>query len=155
LVGSEVTNGAGPSWDRVAALAALAAVESTSTRVSAAEVAASFGSTSCDSLSEVTSSGPSSNSPVMICAGGAGAADVTVMKGSGTTGCSAVPASSPGDAVIGGFFSIAATVSAVSAGREPVSPARRRANVSSFSAGTSMVCGTRRGAEMRSIDTMM
>ena len=45
--------------------------------------------------------------------------------------------------------------SRVGAGRAPVSPASRFAKVSSSSTGTSMVCGTTRGAEMRSIETMM
>ena len=80
--------------------------------------------------------------------GGWGAAGIEVAATGGVTatGCPAAPVSR---------LLAAATGSTVSTGRVPVSPARRLAKVSSLSAGTSMVCGTMRGAAMRSIDTMM
>jgi len=96
--------------------------------------------------SAVTSSGPSTRS-LLDAAAGAGLSGSMMM-----TGCSPEPTSVLALAAAPLSIVIA---SGVSAGRVPVSPARRFANVSSLRIGTSMVCGTRRGAEIFSIDTMM
>ena len=116
---------------------------------------ASFNAGNDGMESSVTSIGPSSNSPVDIGAGaGRRSADSAAAGAAGAAGAggATAPAGS-GMAVTGSAF--AAIDATFSAGRVPVSPASRFANVSSLSAGTSMVSGITRGAEMRSMETMM
>jgi hypothetical protein len=89
-----------------------------------------------------------------ICAFGSGLAGAAGETGAGAAGAGG--ATTPADSGIAVTGSAFATIDATfSAGRVPVSPASRFANVSSLSAGTSMVSGITRGAEMRSMETMM
>src|SRR6188508_1173227 len=116
--------------------------------------------------SSVTSIGPSSNSPVDIGASGgefvddgagiageAGSpdpAETDAAKTDATTGdVAAATTGSAGAPAGSAFASMAAIAARFNAGRVPVSPASRLANVSSLSTGTSMVSGITRGAEMR------
>ena len=119
--------------------------------------------------SSVTSSGPNSNSPVSIGGSGsalAGFSAFPAFSAFATTGIASGAATGAGAADTGSTTGTSAgattTGSALAtkaatfrAGRVPVSPASRFAKVSSSSTGTSMVSGMTRGAEIRSIETMM
>jgi hypothetical protein len=114
----------------------------------AAAASVSFGTEGSES--SVTSSGPSSNSPVSAAGGAAGGTGLAAAEAVATGAATDVAAGTDG---VSAFCTGTGSVRA--AARIPVSPASRRANVSSSSTGTSIVCGTRRGAEMRSMATMM